>query len=149
MFKNCKNFAEAKALYKKLVRENHPDMGGSTEKMQEINRAWDNFCKCPHFEDSAENDSVKADGTKYAQIINELLKYPVTVDLVGSWLWVTGDTFTIKYLLKSYGFKWASKKRAWYLGDTATRSRGKKSLDEIKDIYGCTSYKGRQQARIA
>lgn len=149
MFKNCKNFEEAKKLYKKLVRENHPDFGGSTEKMQEINRAWDQFCSAPHFENSEENATAKECGAKFAEIINDLLKYPVTVDVVGSWLWVTGETFIIKDKLKSHGFKWASKKKAWYLAGSESKGRGNQTLEQIKSIYGCTSYTGKKIARIA
>ena len=39
-FKNCQSFEEAKAMYKKLARENHPDLGGDTATMQEINAEW-------------------------------------------------------------------------------------------------------------
>jgi hypothetical protein len=36
-FENCASLEEAKSLYKKLARENHPDFGGDTRTMQDIN----------------------------------------------------------------------------------------------------------------
>ena len=40
-FKNIKNLTELKAEYRRLALENHPDKGGSTEKMQELNAEFD------------------------------------------------------------------------------------------------------------
>lgn len=44
-FKACGNFAAAKELFKKLLRENHPDLNpgkpNATKIMQEINPAWE------------------------------------------------------------------------------------------------------------
>ena len=34
----------------------------------------------------------------------------ITIELIGSWIWVSGDTREIKEKLKEIGFKWASKK---------------------------------------
>ena len=42
-FTKCKTLDEAKTLYKKLARENHPDLGGDLRAMQEINRQWAQF----------------------------------------------------------------------------------------------------------
>lgn len=41
----------------------------------------------------------------------------LTVDIKGTptpWVWVSGDTKSIKDVLKEIGFKWSSKREAWY-----------------------------------
>lgn len=71
----------------------------------------------------------------------------IIVELVGRWIWVTGETFRAKAQLKSAGFWWASKKLAWYWHkpqDTCT-SYGKKSLEQIRDTYGTTVLRGASQ----
>lgn len=40
-FKNVKSFEDLKEQFKKLARENHPDVGGKVEVMQEINCEYD------------------------------------------------------------------------------------------------------------
>ena len=40
-FKNIKNVEDLKTAYKKLARENHPDMGGDVEVMKAINSEFD------------------------------------------------------------------------------------------------------------
>ena len=59
--------------------------------------------------------------TKTQEIVSLLQKYTsdndlsITLDLVGSWLWVYGnDTKAHKDFIKSLGFKWSSKKMKWY-----------------------------------
>ena len=62
----------------------------------------------------------------------------ITIELVGSWIWVTGNTRLHKDRLKAAGFYWASKKFAWYYRseDKKRRTNSKLSLDEIKCKYG-------------
>ena len=38
-FTHCKTLDELKAEYRRLAKQNHPDLGGSTEEMQRINAA--------------------------------------------------------------------------------------------------------------
>lgn len=42
-FKDCKDDKEAKKLFRKLAKEFHPDVGGSTEQMVELQRQYDSF----------------------------------------------------------------------------------------------------------
>ena len=35
--------SEAKKAYKAQARKNHPDMGGSEEKMKDVNAAWTKY----------------------------------------------------------------------------------------------------------
>ena len=54
--KPFKTKAEATRHYKSQAMKNHPDRGGSTEKMQDINKAWDEFKAHPDgFEKLASN----------------------------------------------------------------------------------------------
>lgn len=43
-FKDCLTLDEVKAMYKKLAKEHHPDHGGSTETMQQINAEYAFVC---------------------------------------------------------------------------------------------------------
>jgi curved DNA-binding protein CbpA len=40
-FNECKTAEDLKALYKKLARKNHPDLGGDLETMKQINAEYD------------------------------------------------------------------------------------------------------------
>lgn len=140
-FDHLFTLAEIKAEYKALVKINHPDVGGDTATMQAINGQYTEAVK------RIEREGEKADREAAAQeapeefmaVISRIANLAgITVDLVGAWLWVTGNTFIHKETLKAVGFKWASKKRAWYWYPeyAAVTCGTKKSLEEIKSKYG-------------
>ena len=64
-FSNCKTQAEAKALYRELVKEHHPDAGGDTRTMQDINEQYANFHASNANSDARERQrTAHADGKK-------------------------------------------------------------------------------------
>ena len=78
-------------------------------------------------------------------IINALIKCDgLEIDLVGRWIWLTGNTFSYKDIIKGLGFKWANKKKAWYWHkpEDISRNRKEMSLDEIKALHGCETFTG-------
>lgn len=143
---------ELKSAYKHLAIANHPDHGGSTETMQQINAEYTDL-----FE-QLKNTHRNADGKQYTsrestdeapaefiELIEKLLNLPgIIIELCGSWLWITGDTRTVKDDLKTLGFRWSSNKSAWYYHRDGYHKRSKKSctLDDIRLMYGSTQYSG-------
>ena len=69
--------------------------------------------------------------------------------MVGSWIWVSGDTKEIKEKLKEIGFKWASKKKMWYYGEMKAKNPNPKSMEEIKTKYGSETLKSNEKKKIA
>jgi len=43
------------------------------------------------------------------------------IKLDGTWMWVSGDTYKHKNKIKSFGFRWGGKRKAWYLVDKTPR----------------------------
>lgn len=75
------------------------------------------------------------------QVISEIEKIEddgINKEVVGSWIWVSGDTWKHKETLKKLGFKWASKKKMWYYTEQTRKRYGRKEyqMDEIKQKYG-------------
>ena len=75
----------------------------------------------------------------------------IILDLVGSWIWATGCTYIHKDALKAAGYRWASKKAAWYWRpESAACSRSsRKTLDEIREKYGSERLTGSGAVRYA
>lgn len=147
-FSGLKTLKAIKDEYKHLVKIHHPDVGGDTATMQEINRQYGDAIDWikkhgEGFEQAAARQEVPE---KYAAAVAAVVNLAgIDVDLVGSWIWVTGSTYLHKDIIKAAGYRWASKKRAWYWRpeDCAVSRSSKKSLDEIKDKYGFTRLEGR------
>lgn len=71
-------------------------------------------------------------------IVNAIVNLNIEIEICGSWIWVSGNTYSCKDELKSNGFHWASKKKMWYWHDPKeqVRSNGKTTMDDIRSKYG-------------
>src|SRR6202012_68346 len=141
-FNECRTLEEVKATYKKLAKQYHPDLGGDTATMQEINKEYA-FASAKAIkganlsEEEAEHEILSSEA--YRNAIEKIIYLEgITIELVGYWIWVTGDTYSVRAVLKEAGFFFASKKLAWYFrtAEYKVSKGGKKSLDEIRDKYG-------------
>ena len=150
-FEGITTIDELKKVYRKLCQLNHPDNGGNVTIMAAINTEYTtvfNELKTAH------NKTAEADTTgntrpinecpeEYINIISELVTLKgLTVELCGSWIWISGDTREHKDKLKSIGCRWASKKKMWYWRNDkdAVKSRKTQTMDYIRNKYGSESY---------
>ena len=144
-FKGVEGINEAKKIYKNLAKKLHPDVGGSEEEFKILNSVYTDLIEHKIY---FSND-IKID-IELEKIISLILHFEnITIELVGSWVWVSGDTREIKEKLKEIGFKWASKKKMWYFGEMKGRNPQEKSLDEIKAKYGSETLKTKDKKEIA
>ena len=142
-FNEVKSTDEAKQLYKKLALQHHPDRGGDVEIMKLVNNEYEfimaKLLKNSGATESEINDEINLSNL-YKDALNSIIALEnITIELVGAWLWVTGNTYQHKEIFKNNGFYYASKKQAWYFRseDNKCKSSKKLSLDEIKSKYGC------------
>lgn len=137
-FINCKTLQEAKELYRTLAKENHPDKGGDTSIMQEINAEFEHCCKNEMFgEKSNFNSYYNID--EFQEVINKIAHLDnIIIEVCGLWLWISGDTRKHKETLKAAGCRWASKKFRWYWRPEQENFKRTKNLDmfEIRLKYG-------------
>ncbi len=98
---------EAKKIYKDLAKKLHPDVGGSTELFKILNEVYNHILEHGiSFVEGVEFD------LELEKVISKILHYEnIVIEVVGSWIWLTGDTKAIKEVLKDLKFKWASKKK--------------------------------------
>lgn len=141
-FNDCGTLDEVKATYKKLAKQYHPDLGGDTVTMQEINKEYafasaNTINGANLSEEETEHEILSSEA--YRKAIEAIIYLDgITIELVGWWIWVTGLTRPVKDTLKGAGFFFASKKLAWYfrIAEYKVNKGGKKSLDEIRAKYG-------------
>jgi hypothetical protein len=145
-FKGVEGINEAKKIYKTLAKKLHPDMvGGDTESFKILNAVYTDLIEHKIY---FSND-IKID-IELEKVISLILHFEnIVIELVGAWIWVSGDTKEIKEKLKELGFKWASKKKMWYFGEMKGRNPKEKSLDEIKAKYGSETLKSNEKRKIA
>jgi hypothetical protein len=76
---------------------------------------------------------------QFKDLITELMRMDnITIEIIGCFVWVSGETKPHKDKLKEMRFRWHSKKSCWYLApeDYKRRSRKDYSMDEIRNMYG-------------
>jgi len=156
-FSHVNTVIEIKTSYRKLCSIHHPDKGGDTGIMQEINAQYhealqnvdgqvttgsDNHEHTYHYDHKVEEDIINK--------INELLALNMLeaeIALIGTWIWITGQTKQYKDLLKTAHCKWHSKRKCWFFStQTKTRYNKKASLNDLAGSYGYTSFNERQKA---
>jgi hypothetical protein len=155
-FSDCSTIEQIKKRYRELAQKFHPDHGGTNEEMTIINLQYEQQ-KGRKF--TATNHETNKEYTQefdpfdgYRELIDKLINIPnITIELCGSWLWITGDTKPVKDYLKELGFKFSGKKCAWYWkpGDKKYRKKSKKelNLDEIRNLYGSEKVNRTEQER--
>ena len=146
-FSQIKTIEELKAEYKRLAKLHHPDKGGDVSTMQAINEEYEVAFRHLHqdaFDDGSDVDAeweIERIFMEKIQAVSHL--QGITIELAGRWLWVTGNTYPARGVIKAAGFFWARKKRAWYWHTPEDRSRNRKelSLEEIRARHGSTVVK--------
>lgn len=150
-FNNCKTIDDVKKTYRKLAKELHPDnpTTGDTEAFKAMQKEYEAaFDRFKNVHEAQNGGTYYKESTETADMFRNVIDKIIhlnncTIEIVGSWIWVTGDTFNSKVILKDAGFMWASKKKAWYWHspEEAVAKHSKMSLDEIKEKYGFTAVK--------
>ncbi|RXJ75055.1 hypothetical protein CRU86_09385, partial [Aliarcobacter skirrowii] len=123
-----------------------PDMpNGDTESFKLLNAVYNDLIENKIYF----SNSYKID-VELEKIISLILHFEnIKIELVGSWVWVSGETKEIKDKLKEIGFKWASKKKMWYYGEMKAKNPNPKSMEEIKSKYGSETIKSNEKKQIA
>lgn len=144
-FKGIEGINEAKKIYKDLAKRLHPDVGGTDEMFKLLNQVYNHILEHGlNFLNDNEFD------VELEKVISKILHFEnIIIEVVGSWIWLSGDTKGIKETLKELHFKWASKKKMWYYGEMKSRNPHQKSMDDIKAKYGCQEVKTKTRDKIS
>lgn len=158
-FQNCKTIDEVKALYKKLALKLHPDCNeqDTTKEFVEMSAEYEKAFKMYKntFKNaSGETYTKENDETaeQYKDIIDKIIHFEgVKIEIIGTWIWLSENTYAYKEQIKELGFKWSKNKQAWSFHTEPWRKRSKRniSLDEIRGLYGTSEIKTRVQPRLA
>lgn len=144
---------ELKRAWLRIVRECHPDKGGSVELCQTANALYEKLARDaarPRNPESAPEAEAETDGEGLPEETRrKAFRFAGTpgleIEVVGTWLWITGETRANKDALKAEGFRWSPKKSAWYFHAEPykKRHRGELSLDDVRALHGSVRFGSR------
>ena len=157
-FANINTAEELKKAYKEYCLNLHPDKGGNAadfiamraEYKTAAERIARKEVRAQEYRRTNDSDQAGAERqrtfeeilkefTALADVVADLAGLEgITLEICGSWLWITGQTFLQKDAIKAAGCFYSSKKKAWYWKpfDGFFKKRGNLSLNEIRDKYG-------------
>jgi hypothetical protein len=156
-FKAVWTAEEAKERFKELVKKLHPDNNpghDTTEEFKEMSsefRAVYDELKDVHrrkddgttYTETRQEYKATDNGEEFARVFTTLYGMSgLTLQISGSWLWISGNTYEHKEAIKALGCKWSRSHQQWYYTSTPLNGRrSHKSMAEIVSKYGAEIYK--------
>lgn len=147
-FTNCHTLEDLKAEYKTLLFKHHPDLStepNSTEICKALNAEYETMfekLKNTHRNAQGESYTTEKENTEtvemYKDIINAIIHFVgIKIEVIGCFIWLSGDTKQYKDQLKELKFRWSSNKMMWYFSPPSYKKKSKKSysIDEIKTMF--------------
>ena len=118
-FENVKTLDELRREYRRLAFIYHPDKGGDTVLMQILNDQYERLSR-KLINGNAEFSEARKEyeqqvSEEMRQRLDRIISLPgIVIELIGSWIWITGNTFAVRETLKGEGYKFSHPKSAWY-----------------------------------
>lgn len=154
-FTTCKDLTELKTLYRSLCMQHHPDKGGDVETMKSINLEYEKAIKYLAANEGKEKgytteqvDAEILNAEEYKEALNAVINLEgIEIELCGSWIWITGNTYPHKSIFKSAKFQWAPVKKQWYFRSVehATSNFKPLSMDQIRAKHGSQTINNSKQ----
>lgn len=158
-FKSCKTIEDVKETFRDLAKKLHPDCGGDAEQFKKMMAEYTIiFKRLKNVHRTGEKKTEQESHTEYtespeefADIINKVIHLDgVEIDIVGTWVWLSGNTYPHRETIKAAGFFFSSKHKKWYYNGSTKKSKkhSKLTYEQVKDIHGCKTVKTAAQARL-
>jgi curved DNA-binding protein CbpA len=159
-FDKIQTIEELKQAYKKLVKQYHPDLNpdrDTTEEMKAINAEYEVlFEKVKNIHRNADGDVYEKATSEVAadfiEILNKIINLEgLQLEIIGNWLWVSGNTFAYKKELKDAGLRYSGQKKAWYWHKDPWHKGNNKtaSLDDLRIKYGSENIQSEPRKKLA
>jgi len=144
-----------KKQYFKLAKIYHPDAGGNKEQFQALQNEYEILFKkllsgAKLSSEQKTNETVI--DTEIRKIIDEIILLDgITIELIGQWLWIGGNTYPLRTVLKQCGLSFIKKAGVpyWVYKGVPSSSRGKTSMEDIKNKYGVHKFDLKQTKKIS
>lgn len=129
-----------KKAYFKLAKVYHPDAGGTKEQFQKLQKEYEGLFKTIMSGSNLSANDIANEielDENLRKAVDAIIGIPqLNVELIGKWIWVSGNTYPIRNELKNAGFMFAPVKKMWYYKGIESAGRGKLTIDEIRKKYG-------------
>ena len=147
-FTNVTTIEQLRKQYRELLKKYHPDNeNGSVEVTQEINAEYDLVFSILSKEEHSDSQSyTQEENEQFKTILNAIIGYNITIEIIGNWIWCF-NCYAYKDQLKSLGFTWCNKKKAWvwHSGEYHRHHKKEIPLNDIRAKYGSQTVRNQAQ----
>lgn len=158
-FTNIKTLEDLKKAYKKLVFELHPDHNqaeDANKKFVEMKNEYDQlFEKVKNNRINSQGEYYETETSETPEEFKDIIEKVVFfenchIEIIGTWIWISGNTFNYKDQLKSLGFRWCKNKNAWsfHNGEYHKKSKKKFTLEQLREKFGNQDVNSKQMAML-
>lgn len=147
LIKDYKNLEELKKDYRNLMLKFHPDINPNGEEATKaINNEYEMLFPQIKVVSNAQTEEVATD---FIDLLKNIIHLDITIEIIGTWIWISGNTFQHKEILKENGFKWASKKKQWYMNPKNEQKKTRKQFttEQLKEFYGSETVKKQNKTK--
>lgn len=153
-FSGVNSIDELRRQYKTLIFKHHPDKGGKTEDMQQINAEYEELKKrVGNIHETADGRTYQTEAESadipdnFREIINAIINFDCKIELCGSWLWVFNG-YAYREQLKALGFFYCSNKKAWAWTANPTNNKHRLTMEEIRNLHGSEVIKNEENKKL-
>ena len=146
-FTNVTTIEQLRKQYRELLKKYHLDNeNGSVEVTQEINAEYDLVFSILSKEEHSDSQSTREENEQFKVILNAIIGYNITIEIIGNWIWCF-NCYAYKDQLKSLGFTWCNKKKAWvwHSGEYHRHHKKEIPLNDIRTKYGSQTVRNQAQ----
>jgi hypothetical protein len=134
--------------YRQIIKVAHPDQGGTSAWFIAVRQAYQIIlAQYQYVHTSFDGNGQTKQETvnipeelqkKLSELLDNITDELLIIQIMGEWLWCTGNTYPNREKLKELNFKFSKNKLAWYWhnGEYSKKHHKKYSLDEIESLHG-------------
>jgi hypothetical protein len=140
--KTINDLDDLKQEYRKLANKYHPDKGGTTAQFQELQNEYEKLrnkiLSGSSLSEAEKENEIVIDEALRAAINAIITLEGINIELIGKWIWVSGNTFPVYKQIKAAGFEFIKKKNIpyWIYKGVESKSRGGTDMADIVKKYG-------------
>lgn len=156
-FADIKNKKALVKAYRQLAKKLHPDAGGDAEEFKAMTAEFNTLLTILP-DDEAKQTSAEPKNQRteippeMMAALNKVIHLDgIEIEICGSWIWISGNTYPVKNTIKAAGFRFSNNKKMWYWhnGEYHKKSRKSLAIEEIRELHGSITVPKATQASIA
>lgn len=148
MFNNINSLEELKKAYKKMALKLHPDLGGNAEEFKKMQNEYEKMFEILRNK-TTENIETPSE---FKELIDKLIFFEgVEIEIIGCWIWLSGNTYAYKDKIKELNFKYSKNKKSWYYSGKIenTKKRGHFTMEQLRERFETSKIETKKAIYIA